>query len=109
MGKFVAGEIVVLPFPQTNLQSGKRHPALVVANFAGNDIILCQITSQIRSDPYSVTLTPADIAKGGLAMQSYARINRLFTVEESVIVYGAARVTDAKLAEVRDAIRQMFT
>jgi hypothetical protein len=28
MGKPVAGEVVVLPFPQTNLQSGKRRPAL---------------------------------------------------------------------------------
>jgi hypothetical protein len=28
MGKPVIGEVVVLPFPQTNLQSGKRRPAL---------------------------------------------------------------------------------
>jgi hypothetical protein len=27
MGEPVAGEVVVLPFPQTNLQSGKRRPA----------------------------------------------------------------------------------
>lgn len=27
MGKPLAGEVVVLPFPQTNLQSGKRRPA----------------------------------------------------------------------------------
>jgi len=31
MGKPVAGEVVVLPFPQTNLQSGKRRPALVAS------------------------------------------------------------------------------
>ena len=31
MGKPVTGEVVVFPFPQTNLQSGKRRPALVVA------------------------------------------------------------------------------
>lgn len=30
MGKSVAGEIVVLPFPQTNLQAGKRRPASVI-------------------------------------------------------------------------------
>jgi mRNA-degrading endonuclease toxin of MazEF toxin-antitoxin module len=28
MGKPVAGEVVVFPFSQTNLQSGKRRPAL---------------------------------------------------------------------------------
>ena len=31
MGKPVIGEVVVLPFPQTNLQAGKRRPTLVVA------------------------------------------------------------------------------
>ena len=48
MGKPVAGDVVVLPFPQTNLQPGKRRPALVVADLAGDDLILCQITIQIR-------------------------------------------------------------
>jgi hypothetical protein len=32
MGKPVVGEVVVLLFPQTDLQAGKRRPALVVAN-----------------------------------------------------------------------------
>lgn len=50
MGKPVVGEVVVLPFPQTNLQSGKRRPALVVADLPGNDLILCQITSQAHAE-----------------------------------------------------------
>ena len=43
MGKPLAGEVVVLPFPQTNLQAGKRRPALVVAELTGDDAILWQI------------------------------------------------------------------
>lgn len=50
MGKPVAGEVVVLPFPQTDLQAGKRRPALVVASLTGDDLILCQVTTQARSD-----------------------------------------------------------
>ncbi len=50
MGKPVIGEVAILPFPQTNLQAGKRRPALVVADLAGDDLILCQITSQASSD-----------------------------------------------------------
>jgi mRNA interferase MazF len=50
MGKPVAGDVVVLPFPQSNLQPGKRRPVLVVADLAGSDLILCQITSQSHSD-----------------------------------------------------------
>ncbi len=45
MGKPLVGEVVVLPFPQTDLQPGKRRPALVVADLYGDDLILCQITT----------------------------------------------------------------
>jgi hypothetical protein len=50
MGKPVAGEVVVFPFPQTNLQSGKRRPVFVVADLTGNDLVLCQVTRKARSD-----------------------------------------------------------
>jgi mRNA interferase MazF len=59
MVKPLIGEVVVLPFPQTNLQSGKRRPALVVADLKGDDVVLCQITSRLRSDGYSVPLVVA--------------------------------------------------
>lgn len=108
MGKPVVGEVVVLPFPQTNLQGGKRRPALVVADLAGDDLILCQITSQARSDGYSVPLTLTDFERGRLALDSFVRPNRLFTVEQSVILYAAGKVTDAKLKKVRAKIRGLF-
>jgi len=46
MGKPLVGDVVVLPFPQTDLQSGKRRPDLAVADLVGEDLVLCQITSQ---------------------------------------------------------------
>src|ERR1044071_8529026 len=107
MGKPVVGE-VVLPFPQTNLQSGKRRPALVVADLPGDDLILCQITSQMRSDGFSVPLAVADFEKGRLAVDSCIRPNRLFTVEQSVILYAAGRIRDPKLSEVKNQIRKLF-
>jgi len=109
MGKPVIGEVVVLPFPQTDLRIGKRRPALVVANLSGDDLVLCQITSQSRSDSYSVLLTLNDFEHGSLNVDSFIRSSRLFTVERSVILYSAARVRQAKLDEVRDRIRDLFT
>lgn len=60
MDKPVVGEIVVLSLPQTTLQIGKRRPALVVADLAGDDLILRQITTQARQDNYSIALTSID-------------------------------------------------
>src|SRR5688500_8401068 len=97
MGKPVIGEVVVLPFPQTDLQAGKRRPAPVVADLSGDDLILCQITTRARRDDYSVSLTTGDFARGHLNVDSFIRANRLFTVDQSVILYSAAKVKRSRL------------
>ena len=108
MGKPVIGEVVVLPFPQTNLQAGKRRPALVVADLARDEPIFCQITSQARADGYSVPLGLADFDRGRLAVDSVIRPTRLFTVEQSAILYTTGKLKDARLKEVRAKIRGLF-
>jgi mRNA interferase MazF len=108
MGKPLVGEVVVLPFPQTNLQSGKRRPALVVADLPGDDLILCQITSRARDDGFSTPLALADFERGRLSLDSFIRSNRLFTVEQTVVLYAIGKVKSAKLQEVKAKIRQLF-
>jgi len=108
VAKPVAGDVVVLPFPQTNLQMGKRRPALVIVDLPGDDLILCQITSQAHRDAYSVFIDAADFQSGRLALASFIRPNRLFTVEGSVVLYVAARVRDSKLEETRRKLRELF-
>jgi mRNA interferase MazF len=109
VGKPVAGEIVVLPFPQTDLQVGKRRPALVVVNLPGDDLILCQITSQAHRDAYSVSLDKDDFQSGQLNVRSFVRPNRLFTVEQSVILYTAAQLKHVKLDETLAKLRDLFS
>lgn len=109
MGKLVAGDIVVLPFPQTNLQQGKRRPAVVVADLPGDDLILCQVTSQAHHDSMSIALDATDFLTGQLHVRSYIRPNRLFMVERSVILYTAARLTNIKLNETLTKLRQLFS
>ncbi|MFA6084453.1 hypothetical protein [Mucilaginibacter sp.] len=50
MAKFIKGDVVVIPFPFSDLSGSKRRPALVLADLPGDDIILCQITSQQNAD-----------------------------------------------------------
>jgi mRNA interferase MazF len=107
VGKPVAGDIVVLPFPQTNLQPGKRRPALVVVDLPGDDLILCQITSQAHRDSHSISLDKTDFQSGKLQVRSYVRPNRLFTIEQSVVLYTAAQMNRTKLDETLAKLRQI--
>ena len=50
MARFVEGDVVVIPFPFSDLSQSKRRPALVIASLQGDDAILCQLTSKAISD-----------------------------------------------------------
>ena len=57
------------------------------------------------------SLLSCDLARIGeeiRAVDSFIRSNRLFTVEQSVILYAAGEIKDAKLHEVKSKIRQLF-
>lgn len=104
MGQSVRGDVVVLNFPFSDLSQTKRRPALVLAALRGDDVILCQITSQARSDGYSVPLESADFISGGLNQSGRIRPNRLFTADQRIIVYRAGHVSDRKLDQVLDRL-----
>jgi mRNA interferase MazF len=108
VGKPVAGEVVVIPFPQTDLKAGKRRPALVLVDLPGDDVILCQITSRVRSDESSVALDAPDFERGNLNQPSFIRPQRLFTVEQHGILYSVGRIRAAKLSEVLVKARALF-
>jgi mRNA interferase MazF len=50
MERFIKGDVVVALFPFSDLTQAKSRPALVITVLEGNDLILCQITSQSNRD-----------------------------------------------------------
>lgn len=104
MGRFVKGDIVVLPFPFSDLSSAKRRPALVVSALEGDDVILCQITSRSQADHYSIQLGESDFLSGALKQLSNIRPNRLFTADSAIVLYTAGRVSESKIQEVVNVI-----
>ena len=67
MVSFTRGEIVLFPFPYTDLTNRKLRPCLVISEEMEEDIILCQITSKnISKDIYSVELKKNETINGSL-------------------------------------------
>ena len=100
MERFVKGDVVVVPFPFSDLSNAKRRPALVVADLKGDDLILCQITSQQVRDDYAIELTEEDFQFGSLKKKSNIRPNRIFTADKGIILYRVGRLREKKLEEV---------
>ena len=109
MGQFVKGDVVVVLFPFSDLSNAKKRPALVVAGLSGNDVILCQITSQAASDSYAIPLAPTDFSQGQLNQNSYIRPNRLFTADARIIRYRAGVANPDKTRQVVDKIVEIIS
>jgi len=54
--KFIKGEVIVIPFPFSDLSGSKKRPAFVLADLQGDYILQCQITSQQTKDIHSISL-----------------------------------------------------
>ena len=100
MEKFVKGDVVVVPFPFSDLTEAKRRPALVLAELDGDDRILCQITSQQFRDRYAVPINESDFEEGSLRKISNIRPNRIFTADCKIILYKAGHINSDKIDEV---------
>ena len=104
MERFVKGDVVVVPFPFSDLSYAKRRPALVIANLEGDDLILCQITGQRIKDNYSIVIEDSDFETGSLKQTSNARPNRIFTADRSIILYRIGHLRPDKIVEIIDKI-----
>jgi len=104
MEALVKGDVVVLPFPYSDLSSSKKRPAVIIAILEGDGVMLCQITSRERFDRYAVELKDSDFKQGKLNLNSYIRPNRIFTADKSIILYKIGPIEEAKIQEVTEGV-----
>jgi mRNA interferase MazF len=75
--RYKRGDIVLVPFPFTDLSSSKRRPALVISADAFNDrmedVVVAAITSQLTSD-HAVTIDQSDCVNGMLPRVSVVKL-----------------------------------
>ena len=104
MGRFIKGDVVVVPFPFSDLSASKRRPAYIVATLTGDDVILCQITSQGTRDQQAVPLTANDFVEGGLRRDSNIPPNLLCTSDSTVILSKTGTMSHSKIQEITTKI-----
>jgi mRNA interferase MazF len=106
----VQGDIVLIPFPFSNLKNAVKRPALVISNQQVNnteDIIVAQITSTIRNDKFSFLLENEYLTQR-LPAKSEIRIHKIFTVDKTEIIKCLSNVKHEKLFEILEKIKTLF-
>lgn len=97
-------DIVLIPFPYSDLTGSKQRPALIISNtlLKGNDLLCCLITS--KSQQTDLLLHKKAFADGSLPLKSWVRPYRLFTIDSRIIRRRLARVTESFYQEFFKAI-----
>lgn len=73
------GEVVLIPFPYTDLATAKRRPVLVLrSEDSFGDFLAAAITSQPGHED-AVTLNQDDFQESALPKVSYVRATKLYT------------------------------
>jgi mRNA interferase MazF len=103
-----AGEVVLVPFPFSDLSQSKVRPAVCLADAGRGDWVLCQITSSPYGDPAAAPLEAADFASGGLLVSSFARPGKLFTAHAGLMVRSVGVLAPAAFARVLSAVVAAF-
>ncbi len=108
MGLFTVGQIIVLPFPFSDLTQNKYRPGLLLASVEYDDWIVCQITSKSYTGRHGIEIKNNDLLTGNLRQVSYVRVSKLFTAKESVFTGIIGQLKSNKMTEVREAIINLF-
>jgi len=75
-----------------------------LADAGKGDYILCQITSNIYSDPRAIEIKNSSFVSGSLRVISYARPSKLFTANHSLVVASIGTLNNDALKKIIDAV-----
>ena len=101
-------EIVLLPYPFSDLQRTKVRPAIVVSNNIFNkksdDCIMVPLTTVIKDEPYSIIISQEDLASGKLLKPSRVRADKIFAVEKGLIIMKIGVINDKTFDNIKEEI-----
>ncbi len=100
------GDVVLIPFPFTDLSSVKTRPAVVisVSDFEKQtgDFTIAMITSMAYKSSYDYALI--DWQSANLLFPSWVRV-KLVTLDPGLVRHKAGRLTDRDLKKIEEKIR----
>ena len=104
MEGLVRGDIIVIDFPFSNLVQFKPRPVLVIKVPKGGDVIVNQITGSSYEKSAEIKIENKDFSKGSLRRDSYLRLDKLFSIEKSLIKYKIGSLKPEKFNEIINKI-----
>ncbi|MBA3601162.1 MAG: type II toxin-antitoxin system PemK/MazF family toxin [Acidobacteria bacterium] len=110
MTNYKKWEIVLVPFPFTDLSSAKRRPALIVSPDSyntGKDVVIAYITSQINSSSRLGDYKLQKWKEAGLPKVSMVRM-KFATIDKAIIIKTIGELEDTDREKIEKNLVSFF-
>lgn len=100
------GDLILVPFPFTNLSASKKRPALILrANDL--DITVAFITSKVKwQESGDVILSPS--IENGLKKPSLIRLSKLATLDRTLAIGKLGSIDDLTITKVNKSLKLLL-
>jgi mRNA interferase MazF len=90
---FERGDLLLVPYPFTDLSAAKRRPVLALTAPDGyGDFIGLPVTSRPQTE-HGIPIAAADLARGRLPAPSWIRTDRIVTLNTALIIRSIGQVS----------------
>jgi len=104
MEGFVKGDVLVIEFPFSHLRDFKRRPVLVLKVPKGGDLIVNQITGSSYERAVEIKIVNSDFKRGSLKRDSFVRIDKIASIERSLVKYKIGSLKKEKYDKIIEKI-----
>ena len=103
----IKGDVVLVPFPFTDLSGDKLRPALVLAS-VGNDVIVVFMTSRsAKKQNTTEVLTRAD-SQNRLKADSTIKCSKIATLDSKIIIGKLGKIKNSQIKEVDAVLKNIL-
>ncbi len=108
------GDVVLVPFPFTDLSAVKQRPAVVLSpdafNANNSDAVLAAITSHVpaKLSEYELAIAANELAACGLPKPSVVKASKLVTLHQAIIRRKIGAMPLPTVARILEQSRKLF-
>lgn len=111
---FKRGDVVLVPFPFTDLTTAKQRPGIVISSDAFNathdDVVLLAVTSRIPAKLIGdeFLIPSGELSSCGLPKPSLVRLMKVFTLHQRLVIKRLGELPAKSLNALCDAFQNQF-
>ena len=114
MTTYSQGQVVLIPFPFTNLTTTKQRPAVIVSSNTYNqthqDVILAAITSKVPTNlmPDEYFMSGNDQKAAGLPKPSVIKLGKIVTIDQRLIRKTLGKLPPDTMKKLKELLQSNF-